>query len=230
MHQQTGDCNCMGLNPSLANLNNDLKIYIFQYLQISDYASLSRTCKVINEFCSSPSVENVYWRTVYQNYYSSKALQAGNLSDENPWKSRIKTIEEKISQQKIFSNKFRVCVEMKCEKLGSLTKEISKITSTVLTVCLRDLLIKQCELSNDEKLELAKKLLDNGANPLEEINVYLEDLPLRIAVLKDEKEMVGLFIKYIDKNEENKIMLKKLINQTTQNSANSVLDKFSNSF
>lgn len=195
---------------SLVGLDDNLKGYISQYLSIADYSSFQQTCKTFHNFCTNPLHESFFWKRVYHDAYSSIELQHED-NEPNPWKPRIQFIEKELKAKPIFSKKFQVCVESNCDKMGSLKKHLKDVDALVLTICLRDLL-KKPEMNTDVKLNLAKALLDHGADPLKESNIYLEDYPLRIAVLNNDTKMVSLFIdSYLKKDDLSKESVRQLL-------------------
>lgn len=183
---------------------------ICQYLPISDYAHLTQTCKNIHTFCIGSASNLFYWKQIYQLCYSAIG------ENESSWKNKVKQVEDEIKKIKIFSNKFQVCLDLKCEKLGSLRESIKQTKPEVLTSCLKSLL-KHTNTSIELKQIFAEKLLAAGANPMQRSNIYVEDSPLTIAVLENQQSLISLFLKYIDINEENCKHISKLIKRIFDN-------------
>lgn len=194
------------------NLQN---LIICQYLPISDYTHLGQTCRDIYQFCTGSQEDSLYWKSIYQLCYSA--------IDENKssCKDKIKHVELEIKKHKIFSKKFQVCVDLKCEKLGSLRVLIKKqIRAEVLTSCLRSLL-RHKNISIDLAQIFAEKLLAAGANPMQNSNKFLNDSPLTIAVLSNQQNLRSLFLKHINKNEENIKQIAALITSVVSNNVKS---------
>lgn len=197
-----------GVEMNLSRLDSSIKSHLSQFLSIADYGALTRTCQTIKKFCTDPLHEINYWKTAYQNSYSSKPLQV-TLLHKNPWKIYIQQIEQRLKTETLFSKKFQACLELQCEKMGSIKGKIEKINKTILTTCLRDLAANK-GANQDTKMVLAEALLHHGADPLKVTLLHLDDYPLRIALRNADKNMATLFLRYIPDTKENKEIISSL--------------------
>lgn len=205
---------------SINNLHEELKHCIYSFLTPKDHVFLVNSSKLNPKFNSLSS--SLFWKKIFLDFYPSQRSE----KLEKDWKLEVKAIFQQLKNKNKFTDKFKACIQLKCEKLGLLPNE--KINKTVLTICLKDL-ISNPNVEKKIKLSLAEDLLKLGADPLLETNCFLEDAPLQVAVLKNEHEIVSLILKHVPKTKETINWVGCLIDKIHKNNNNfdtTILEKF----